>query len=142
MNWILKNPNGEFGPAKQKVPFPSYPNPNGQNGLFSGPKASSPARVKDATMVNYQQRPFRRLSEAELQAKKEKGLCFKCDEKYTIGHRCKNKELQVLLVQEEGESYPNEEEIGEDYLGPTLETAEVGEVVELSLNSVVGLTPP
>lgn len=45
--------------------------------------------------------PSRRLSEAEYQAKRAKGLCFRCDEKFTIGHRCKNREtreLRVLLV--------------------------------------------
>ncbi|XP_074324569.1 uncharacterized protein LOC141661456 [Apium graveolens] len=41
---------------------------------------------------------FRRLSEAEMQEKREKGLCFRCDEKYGPGHRCKNKELQVLWM--------------------------------------------
>ncbi|KAL2506345.1 Uncharacterized protein Adt_21966 [Abeliophyllum distichum] len=59
--------------------------------------------------------------------------------KYTIDHRCKNKELQVLLIQD-GDEWKLEEvvegEATED------EGKEVGEVVELSLNSVVGLTPP
>ncbi|XP_022844824.1 uncharacterized protein LOC111367934 [Olea europaea var. sylvestris] len=36
---------------------------------------------------------FKWLSQVEIQAKKEKELCFRCDEKYTIGHRCRNKEL-------------------------------------------------
>ena len=29
------------------------------------------------------------LTEAEVQARREKGLCFHCDEKYTLGHHCK-----------------------------------------------------
>lgn len=37
--------------------------------------------------------PFKKLSEAELKSKKERGLCFPCNEKYSIGHKCKNKEL-------------------------------------------------
>ncbi|KAL2475042.1 Retrotrans gag domain-containing protein [Abeliophyllum distichum] len=82
--------------------------------------------------------PFKRLSDAELQLKKEKGLCFRCDEKYTVGHRCKNKELQVLLIQE-GEEW-EVEDVAEGETS-TEETNEVGEVVELSLNFVVGLTP-
>lgn len=44
---------------------------------------------------------FKRLSEAEFQAKNEKGLCFKCDEKYSIGHKCQNKELQVMVILDE-----------------------------------------
>ena len=84
--------------------------------------------------------PFKRLSETEWKAKREKGLCFCCDEKYTISHRCKNRELQVLMVhneemEDEGiddERIPKDE--GEYEPG--------GEVVELSMNSVVGLTTP
>ncbi|KAL2469553.1 Ty3-gypsy retrotransposon protein [Abeliophyllum distichum] len=103
---------------------PTTSKPGGQRFLPTG-KASNP--------------PFKRLSEAELQLKKEKGLCFRCDEKYTVGHRCKNKELQVLLVQE-GDEWEVEEGIEGE--ASTEEGNEVGEVVELSLNSVVGLTPP
>ncbi|KAL2498082.1 Uncharacterized protein Adt_23632 [Abeliophyllum distichum] len=44
--------------------------------------------------------PFKRLTDVELQAKKEKGICFTCDEKYNIGHWCKNKELQILIMSE------------------------------------------
>ena len=84
--------------------------------------------------------PFKRLREAEWKAKREKGLCFRCDEKYTIIHRCKNLELQVLMVHDEemggwgldDERIPNEK--GEIEPG--------GEVVELSMNSMVGLTTP
>ncbi|KAJ0078045.1 hypothetical protein Patl1_36617 [Pistacia atlantica] len=41
---------------------------------------------------------FRRLTDAELQYKRERGLCYKCDEKFGPPHRCKNRTLQVLLV--------------------------------------------
>lgn len=35
----------------------------------------------------------RRLSEKELQDKRSKGLCFKCDGKWSIGHKCQRQEL-------------------------------------------------
>lgn len=44
---------------------------------------------------------FKRLTDVEFKSKKEKGLCFRCDERYTVGHWCKIKdqcELRVLLV--------------------------------------------
>ena len=41
---------------------------------------------------------FRHSTEAEMQEKREKGICFRCDEKFGLGYRCKKKELQVLLV--------------------------------------------
>lgn len=76
------------------------------------------------------------MTDAELQAKREKGLCYWCDGKYSFGHRCSNRELQVLIVREEEED-DQEVQVDEKY-----ETAEEEELVELSLNSVVGLTAP
>ena len=34
----------------------------------------------------------RRLSDAKFQARKEKGLCFRCNEKYSHDHNCHNRE--------------------------------------------------
>ena len=33
-----------------------------------------------------------------MQARRERGLCFRCDERFTQGHHCKQKSLQVLWV--------------------------------------------
>ncbi|KAA0047957.1 ty3-gypsy retroelement transposase [Cucumis melo var. makuwa] len=40
-----------------------------------------------ATADNRREGPSKRLSNAEFQARREKGLCFKCDEKYYARHR-------------------------------------------------------
>ncbi|KAA0059567.1 Ty3/gypsy retrotransposon protein [Cucumis melo var. makuwa] len=59
-----------------------------------------------ATGDNRREGPTKRLSDAEFQARREKGLCFRCGEKYFAGHRCKSnehKELQMLVVREGGE---------------------------------------
>ena len=80
------------------------------------------------------------LTEAELQARREKGLCFHCDEKYSLGHRYKH-ELQILIVHEDERE---EEEVEVDAReGSGIGSSPVEEnmeVVELSLNSVLGLT--
>ncbi|KAA0043866.1 Ty3/gypsy retrotransposon protein [Cucumis melo var. makuwa] len=50
--------------------------------------------------------PTKRLTDGEFQARRVKGLCFRCGEKYFAGHRCKtreNKEFRMLLVKEGGE---------------------------------------
>ncbi|KAH9762992.1 hypothetical protein KPL70_001020 [Citrus sinensis] len=57
----------------------------------------------------------RRLSDSELQKKREKGLCYRSEQ---------------------------EEEEGSGEGDPELETTEINQVVEVSLNSVVGLTTP
>ncbi|TYK16028.1 uncharacterized protein E5676_scaffold32G00230 [Cucumis melo var. makuwa] len=56
--------------------------------------------------------PVKRLSDAEFRARLDKGLCFRCNEKYSHGHRCKIKEKRELMLfilneeesTEEGES--------------------------------------
>ncbi|GJV25063.1 transposon ty3-I gag-pol polyprotein [Tanacetum coccineum] len=40
----------------------------------------------------------KKLSPAEMQLRREKGLCFTCDEKYTWNHKCINKQCLVLLT--------------------------------------------
>ena len=79
---------------------------------------------------------FRWWTDSELQARKEKGLCYRCDEPFNKRHRCKNRELRLCVVADDlGDTEMSEEEIGEGMV-------EIGPVVELSLNSVVGLTAP
>ncbi|KAE8648602.1 hypothetical protein Csa_008271, partial [Cucumis sativus] len=41
---------------------------------------------------------FRRWTDFELQARCDKGLCYRCDEPFSKGQRCKNKELRLYLV--------------------------------------------
>ncbi|GJZ72561.1 hypothetical protein Tco_0636707 [Tanacetum coccineum] len=42
--------------------------------------------------------PIKKLSPAEMQLRREKGLCFTCDETYTWNHKCPNKQYMVLLT--------------------------------------------
>ena len=42
--------------------------------------------------------PIKRLSDAEFRSRLDKGLCFKCNEKYTPGHRCRVKEKRELML--------------------------------------------
>ncbi|KAJ9540003.1 hypothetical protein OSB04_026509 [Centaurea solstitialis] len=97
-----------------------------------------------SSMTNPNNKPgqgYRRLTDQEVQQKRTLGLCYRCDEKYSPGHRCKKKELSVLLVQND----ENEGEVIGGESEKTLDTATVYEMdkeVEIHLNSVVGLTNP
>jgi len=42
--------------------------------------------------------PIKHLTEAEMRARREKGLCYNCDEKFTRGHRCIEQKLYLLDV--------------------------------------------
>lgn len=44
---------------------------------------------------------IRKLSEKEVQLRKERGLCYRCDDKWNPGHKCRKKELSVLLIGED-----------------------------------------
>ena len=52
------------------------------------------------TNPSFKGRGFRSLTDAEVLDKRAKGLCFRCDEKFGLGHICPNKQLQVLLLEE------------------------------------------
>ena len=80
--------------------------------------------------------------DVEFQARREKGLCFCCEEKFCGGHRCKvkdQKELRVLVVQANGEEL---EVVEEDDRTEELEVKAIEldieqkePVIELSLTS-------
>lgn len=44
-------------------------------------EVSTPTRLKTAT-------PLKRLTWDEMQKRRSLGLCFNCDERFTIGHKC------------------------------------------------------
>lgn len=73
------------------------------------------------------------MTDSELQAKREKGLCYRSDEKYSFGHIYKKTELHVLVVSDGVEASDD---------GTVEEEKEVGHTVELSLTSVMGLITP
>lgn len=45
--------------------------------------------------------PIKLLSPAEMDARRAKGLCFNCDERFFRGHRCKPKQFMLLLSDED-----------------------------------------
>ncbi|XP_043692891.1 uncharacterized protein LOC122643324 [Telopea speciosissima] len=78
--------------------------------------------------------PIRRLSEAEQQQRRQKGLCFNCDEKFHVGHRCKGRSTLLLLEGDEfmDEVLPNEIE----------ESQEPNSDPEISLHALMGHRSP
>ena len=71
-----------------------------------------------------------------MQDRRDKGICYHYDEKFFVGHRCKNKQLHVLLVEEDdAEKGTKTEEWEHDQ--PVLSDA-----AKLSLNLVVGIATP
>jgi len=42
------------------------------------------------------QLPIRRRTPEKVEDYRRKNLCFKCDEPYTMGHKCKNNSLMLI----------------------------------------------
>lgn len=78
--------------------------------------------------------PIKRLTPAELQERREKGLCFNCNEKFGPGHRCK----KLFLI--EG-SWP-EEESDNDEGTEDHECRDMVEMPEISLHAICGAQAP
>ncbi|WVZ20087.1 hypothetical protein V8G54_007409 [Vigna mungo] len=75
---------------------------------------------------------YKRLTEEEENEKRRRGLCFRCDERYSPGHVCRNKQLHVILLgQEEGveeDEAPSEKEEGDEVN------------LQLNVSSIAGMT--
>lgn len=55
--------------------------------------------------------PMKKLSWEAKQKRREKGLCFNCDERFTPGHRCEVKHLFII----EAEPREGQWQIGENF---------------------------
>ncbi|XP_052111623.1 uncharacterized protein LOC127742995 [Arachis duranensis] len=87
----------------------------------------------------------RRLSAAEIKQRRDKGLCYYCDEKYSTGHKCKSSYL-LLVGSEELEELtrdrPSDFPLSDhDPLHSSPELSD-DEVVEISFNAMVGAYHP
>ncbi|KAH9718389.1 hypothetical protein KPL71_022207 [Citrus sinensis] len=62
---------------------------------------SEEIRLRSKPLQNFSNRaspavPFKKLSWEEMQRRKAQGLCFTCNEKFTIGHKCSKAQLLIL----------------------------------------------
>ena len=51
------------------------------------------------------------MTPQQLEEKREKGLCYICDSKYTKSHKCAKKKLFYIDCEEEEENEQEEEEM-------------------------------
>ena len=145
-------PSRKHSAQYQTSPFSKY-NPKTLNTFPSSSYSTSlpistqnqiTPQIKTYTSTNIHHKPgeIRRLTEREVQQKREKGLCFRCDDKWMVGHRCRRKELSVLISQddEHGEELELNTEMQTEELAHTELVEEIQP--EISFNSVMGFTSP
>lgn len=112
--------------------------------VFKAQSPSTETKHFSSTTATRKDGPSRRMTDAEFQRRRDHGICLRCDEKLSAGHQCKSKKELLVLVafgDEESEFEINEEMESED-TPVELQTAEVDDVAELSLNSAVGISSP
>lgn len=89
---------------------------------------------------------IKRLSPAELQARRDKGLCYNCDEKFHIGHRCKRQFHLLVTIPETPE--PPEDPITQLLLTatphnqPEPEPTTDPQTAQISLHALLGHAIP
>ena len=81
---------------------------------------------------------IKKLSPTEMQARRDKGLCYNYDEPYVFGHRCKKMQVYVLSGDEECEGAGEEQTVEVEAQGEQLTNAiEPG----ISLHALSGYVP-
>ena len=134
--FLKQNPKSlnTFPPSSYSTNLPT----SSQNQITPHPQN----RTFTPTNLNQKSGEIRRLTEREVQQKREKGLCFRCDDKWSIGHRCRRKELSVLISQDE--EYGEEFELITDGQTEEMAHTEMADEPqpEISFNSVMGFTSP
>lgn len=119
--------------AKAKVLKSSAPSYNQRRSSQPTQGVSSYVRKPTTTAMDFNKK--RRLTPAEMDDKRAKGLCYFCDEKFLPGHKCKAKRhLFSIEIKEEMFPWEEDEEQIEEEKG-VIPTEEVVENCAISLHA-------
>ena len=143
--FLKHNPPKLFSPYP---PFLANPIPNQTN---SSTYTSKPVNTSISTVLfsnglttnttNTQPKPMiQKLSQSQIQAKRDEGLCFYYDEKYTIGDKCRAS-THVLIVPDSEELILEDVNEGES-LQEQEEGNEVIDTPQISLHAMSGILMP
>lgn len=76
--------------------------------------------------------PFRRISSQEAKDRRERGLCFYCDDKFVPGHRCQRPQLFMIEdLAEEDNTHEEEKPLAQE-----------DSIPEISLHAIAGTNHP
>ncbi|PKI35828.1 hypothetical protein CRG98_043799, partial [Punica granatum] len=108
----------------------------------STPPSSVGSTITTPTTLPRKQ-PVRRLSYAEAQQRREKGLCFYCDEKYTFNHKCASRPKLFLFEDEGGQhSEPVSQTSNDTALAEELQVQEVQALSTISYHALAWSISP
>ncbi|XP_057773723.1 uncharacterized protein LOC130993019 [Salvia miltiorrhiza] len=115
---------------------PTSNRPFSSAGPISKRPGEDAATTKSFTQNNLKP-PIKLLTSAERAARREKGLCFNCDEPYVYGHKCKHRVFFMTMTEEQEMEYSQYEGIeGETLIADPI--TEPMEEIQLSLHSLMG----
>jgi hypothetical protein len=124
-------------PANTPTTFPLNTTNNPATSHVSLPKRHSAPWSNSPTNSTYQNpsKPTKFIRNQKLEDRRLKGFCFRCDEKFMPGNRCRNKMVYSLSVVEEEEIIQEEEAAEEEVI-----SREVTPHISLdALEGIVGL---
>ena len=128
-----------FSPYPPILPIPTHYPPSN----FT-PKPVNTTSSHTPTINNPPKTNIQKLSQSQIQAKREKGLCFYCDEKYTFGHKCKAS-VHVLIVPDSEETL-DDEELGKEDTVIVVSGHDKGDMVvstpQISFHAMLGVFFP
>jgi hypothetical protein len=73
-------------------------------------RRTTPNIYRENNVTSYKTPQPTRLTPQQLEERKEKGLCFNCDNKYSKGHKCGEKKLFYMDFEEEEEEEQKQEQ--------------------------------
>ncbi|KAG8370608.1 hypothetical protein BUALT_Bualt13G0001100 [Buddleja alternifolia] len=111
-------------PFKQNQPFPNSQKP-----------PTTPQKLPYKTTTEYNPPARRLLTAAEMKARRDKNLCYNCDEVFVPGHRYKQRQIYLIITEEEEMAYC--EDVGDE---DTHEDQVLVEDMTISLNTMSGNT--
>lgn len=102
-----------------------------QGGSSSG--GGTAAKQVSNNLAPSSNQPVKKLTQQELKERREKRLCFSCEEKYTPGHKCKNQRIFKLEIAPED---------GDEVDWGFKEEADTAELrtIKLTLNAIAGVS--
>ena len=102
------------------------------------PSPVSPPGTGSSLIPSLAWPPIKRLTAEELVVRRDKGLCYHCDDKWIVGHRCRSR-LHLLIADEDDKDIvpPHQAtSIAPDSPHPPQATLDVPQI---SLNSLSGM---
>ncbi|GJZ88094.1 transposon ty3-G gag-pol polyprotein [Tanacetum coccineum] len=112
--------------SQRSLSLPAPSRPTTTQGIL-GPSPTQRLALPAPTSV-------RRLSQTEARERREKGLCYYCDDRYTSGHKCSKPQLFMIS------NVPEDDD--EEPIGDTQEQTQDDSHAEISFHAISGSITP